>query len=116
MSDEDDEHPVDRLIRAQERAQRASQTQDALVFTLTGKEIEGRLLLEAERAEKTADEDEAMAKDGPRPTGYPPGTLAGPLRRQAEIFRFLAAHVDESRIFRLGTYDLAFIGLGSMLQ
>jgi hypothetical protein len=98
---------------------------DPLVFVVTGKEVRALLRARADDAdvaavdaaelEANAAELEAlpMPEGGlmPFPQGYALPSAVPALRESARTFRFLADHVPEEEIFRLGGYDLAMLGL-----
>lgn len=133
MSLEDDhDHLAERMKTALIEAQRAAQAAfpDALVFALQGSEIRTRLLELADKSETEAiAEEEALRRIGrPRPA-TPTPAFGGPyepdqeyllavakerieaLRENVKTLRFLAAHVEEDRYFRLCVQDLAFLNL-----
>jgi hypothetical protein len=109
---------------------------DILVFCLRGQEIQSLLIKMAERAE--AEAEKANLPENVRPIRpiVPPGVMGGgymppgydeqrmlalgiamakeraeTFRGNANTWRFLAAHVEEDRYFRLAIHDLAFLGL-----
>lgn len=134
MSIEDDQ---DRFIEKVADAMRATSVPpcDVLVFSIRGKEIQELLLKKAEEAEKTVEAVKAhyaklrkfAGKQVQPPARAFPGSRAfvpsleeldGFQTRSVEeavqaawIYRYLAAHVDEDRLFRLASNDLALIGL-----
>jgi hypothetical protein len=138
MSIEDDQDRLAQKVAEAIRSAYAGQP-DALVFCLRGTEIQACLIEAAEEAEAEA-ERESLPKNV-RPIGrpvhpsrpiYPQGhgypqppsseeiaatyaamaqERAKSLRANAKTFRFLAAHVEEDKYFRLGIHDLAFLGL-----
>jgi hypothetical protein len=138
MSIEDDQDRLAQKVAEAIRSAYAGQP-DVLVFCLRGTEIQACLIEAAEEAEAEA-EKESLPKNvrpigrshairRPMPQGYP-GGIQGPseeeiasmnvamaqeraksLRANAKTFRFLAAHVEEDKYFRLGIHDLAFLGL-----
>jgi hypothetical protein len=138
MSIEDDQDRLAQKVAEAIRSAYAGQP-DTLVFCLRGIEIQAILIEAAEECETKAEKDslpenvrpigKSRAVRRPMPQGYP-GGIQGPseeeiaamnaamaqervktLRTNAKTFRFLAAHVEEDKYFRLGTNDLAFLGL-----
>jgi hypothetical protein len=134
--EEDQDRWAQKIVEAS-RAAQATQP-DTLVFCLVGKEIQELLLSLAEQSERDA-ESLSLPKNvtvirrarRPVPQGlHPPGFPEPPsseemdaryeairqeqidvLRTNAKSYRFLAAHIEEERFFRLNTHDLAFLGL-----
>jgi hypothetical protein len=134
--EDDHEHLAQKMKEAILSAQ-ATQP-DVLVFCLRGAEIQKLLLEMAETCESEA-EKQALPENvkpiraqrvllemaGSMPTI--PGTedsqqmramaimrareMAEAYRSNAKTYRFLAAHVEEDRYFRLGVHDLNFLGL-----
>lgn len=139
MSIEDDQDRLAQKVAEAIRSAYAGQP-DTLVFCLRGTEIQACLIEAAEEAEAEAEKEclpgnvrpisrPRAAIRRPVPQGYP-GGVQGPsdeeiaamnaamsverakfLRANAKTFRFLAAHVEEDKYFRLGTHDLSFLGL-----
>jgi hypothetical protein len=137
MGIEDDFDHLAKRILETTRAAQAGQP-DTLVFCLRETEIRELLLGLAESADREAEtmtlppNVTAIRRARPRPmvTQVPPGypelpsveemeaaqaarlrQIAEELRANAKTYRFLAAHVEEERFFRLGTHDLSFLGL-----
>ena len=132
--EDDPDHLIQKLIEAG-RAAQATQP-DVLVFALRGKEIQTLLLESAEVCERAATQVALPENVKPiRPLGIPMPVghsrelskeeksaqedyamrvaheQAAVLRANAKTYRFLAAHIEEDRYFRLATNDLAFLGL-----
>jgi hypothetical protein len=133
MSIEDDFDHLSKILEAS-RAAQAGQP-DVLVFCLRGKEIQEILVALAEKSERDA-EMLSRSKSAtnvteirrrsiqPQIPAYPGSPEEMNARREAMLqdqtealrgnaksYRFLAAHVEEERFFRLSTQDLAFLGL-----
>lgn len=134
--EEDQDRWAQKIIEAS-RAAQATQP-DTLVFCLVGKEIQELLIGLAAQSERDA-ESLSLPKNvtvirrarRPVPQGFhPPGFPEPPsseemdaryeairreqidaLRANAKSYRFLAAHVEEERFFRLSVQDLNFLGL-----
>lgn len=136
MSIEDDQDRLAQKVAEAIRSAYAGQP-DTLVFCLRGIEIQAILIEAAEEAEAEAEMENlprnvrsiSHAVRRPVPQGYQ-GGIQGPsdeeiaamraamsveraksLRANAKTFRFLAAHVEEDKYFRLGVHDLSFLGL-----
>jgi hypothetical protein len=104
---------------------------DVLVFALRGTEIRDLLLEMAVSAEESisrleVDKVVPIRRPMPIPPGYPPLPFEGHfpeaqeehrkrqtelLRQSAKKYRFLAAHIEEDRFFKLSVPDLGFLGL-----
>jgi hypothetical protein len=97
--------------------------QDPLVFVVRGAEVRDLLLKLAGKYERAADEESAgNVKSLRRPSfsgvALPPGVhlpdpppMAPVYRELAESVRWLADHVEEDRVFKLGLHDLEHLGV-----
>jgi len=126
----DSENPFDQLKEALIESANKSQMPfaEALVFLISGAEIRDHLFEMAAQLEKKTDEEligSARAYIPARAYIFPQGlspqdseeimrSMSDRVRRGAELqakrLRFLAEHVDEARVFRLGVSDISWLG------